>query len=122
MVHFFDKGFLRYGWGNNAQDSFLKMLRDMKANGSPIDFYFPTTNDMPLLDQNLHETNVRNNGFDKRLSDLAANSARICSSVRGIVELMNSRLHALKLSGNSKRIAWQFCQRSGLKILSWWIA
>ena len=65
----------------------------MKIQSPNMSWFFPSSNDRPVYDNNLNEIGVVPNpaGLNRRLVDLVANTSRICTSARSQVEQMNAR-------------------------------
>ena len=77
-------------------------------------WFLPTNNSHPTLDGQLHASApVPNPQLGGRLTDMAANTSKVCTSERRIVEMSIARVHDMKLSGNKFPVSQQLTRASG---------
>ena len=79
-------------------------------------YFLPTRNHSPVLDSHLHQVGVLPNpgGLRKRLLDRVANTAKVCTSERHIIEQSFARVYNFKMSGNTYPVPHQLLEPCGV--------
>ena len=97
-----------------VRPSFQDYLIRKKQNNPSIHWFFPARNSEPYLDQNLRPVAVApHEGLGKRLADVVANTSRVCTGERNIIERSFARVFDQKLSGNKYPLSHQLTEASG---------
>ena len=79
-----------------------------------MSWFYPLDNRKPYLDENLQPVGVAPNAnLGSRMVDVVANSSKVCTSERHIIENSFAHVNAFKLSGNKYPIAHQLTEASG---------
>ena len=90
------------------------MLGQLKGQNPNMHWFLPSNNNLPFLNQNLQPVAIAPHaGLGGRLVDVVANTSKVCTSERNIVERSFCRHYFMKLSGNKFPVAHQLTEASG---------
>ena len=114
VINLVDKGWIKFRWDRRRGLSFTQWA-DLKQNTHPYFHYFlPSGAGDPVLDANLRPAGIPASGLNNRMvlfpslfhlnknifkTDRQANTSRICTKYRHLIENCNAMLWSLKLSG-----------------------
>ena len=135
--------FRKYGFNRQLKESFTDLLDQLQTSQLPqypnvnnlpqfpvpnMHYFLPINNSHPYRDATLQPVAVApHQNMGSRLVDLVANTSKITTSERGIVERSFKRVKDMKLSGDMFPIAHQLTYASGvqptpdLPVISIWL-
>ena len=104
----------KYGFNRQVRQSFEDMLGQLKGQHANLHWFLPINNSLPYLDQQLQPVGIAPHlNLGSRLVDVVANTSKVCTSERNIVERSIAGAWDMKLSGNKFPLAHQFGEASG---------
>ena len=90
----------RYGFQRRPGLSFEDMLGQLKGQHPNLWWFLPINNALPYLNNMLQPVVIAPHAnMGSRLVDVVANSSKVCTSERNIVERSFAHVHHMKLSG-----------------------
>ena len=103
-------------------------MGQLKGQHPNMHWFLPINNSLPFLDSFLQPVAIAPHGnMGSRLVDVVANTSKVCTSERNIVERSFARVYDMKLSGNKFPVAHQLTEASGtpptpdLPVISVWL-
>ena len=98
------------------RQSFEDLLGQLKATNPNLHWFLPSNNSQPYRDQLLQPVAIApHQNLGSRLVDVVANTSKICTSERNIVERSFARVCNMELHGNQYPIAQQLTRASGVQ-------
>ena len=103
----------KYGFNRQQRPSFEDRLGLLKGGHPNLHWFLPINNRLPFLDRNLQPVGIApHQNMGMRLVDVVANSSRVTTSERHIIENSFARVHEMAYSGNLIPVPHQLLQAS----------